>query len=174
VTLNNLDRHVSEIALGELAKLRATAAHSDRELASAREALRTTEAELAAYLEGVAAAGLLPGEYAEGARTRKQRVERAREELGALLGRHPRVVSGDPVSAWGRMDADQRNRLLRSLIDCVLVAPVGRGRRVSIADRSRVIAHGARLVEPYRGGGVPMPIRQVPLPDADDPVVLGV
>jgi DNA invertase Pin-like site-specific DNA recombinase len=174
VTLKALDRHVTEIALGELAKLRATAARSDRKLAAARDALLATEAELAAYLEGVAAAGLLPGEYAEGARTRKEQVEHAREQLGALLGRQPGFVSGEPVSVWGRMHVDQRNRLLRSLIDCVLVAPVGRGRRVSIADRSRVIAHGARLVEPYRGGGVPMPIRQLPMPDVDDPVVLGV
>jgi hypothetical protein len=71
------------------------------------------------------------------------------------------------------MDSRQRSRLPRSLIECVIVAPVGRGKRVPLMDRARVIKYGTGLVEPYRGGGTAMPIRSIALPDADDPVVLG-
>jgi hypothetical protein len=70
------------------------------------------------------------------------------------------------------MDASQRNRLLRSLKECVIVAPAGRGKRVSLADRARVIKHGPGLVRPYRYGGIALPIRNLALPQADDPAVL--
>lgn len=173
ITLEAFERHVSMIALGELAKLTATAAHSNRELGAARDDVRAAESELGAYLDGVAAAGLAPGQYADGARARKATLDRAREHLAALLARRGSLVDGDPVKVWKRMDVERRNRLLRSLIECVLVAPVGRGKRTPPADRTRVIAHGAGLVEPYRGGGVSLPIRQVVFPDTDDPVVLG-
>jgi site-specific DNA recombinase len=173
VTLDTLDPHVAAIALDELAKLKATAARSDREIAAARAALQAAEAELAAYLEGVAAAGLASGQYAEGARRRKEELERAHEHLGDLLGRQEGVVDGAPRKVWERLDVDRRNRLLRGLIDCVIVAPAGRGVRVPVSDRTRVIAHGSGLIEPYRGGGRPLPIQSLAFPDADDPVVLG-
>ena len=86
----------------------------------------------------------------------------------------PALVDGNPVKAWKRMDSGQRSRLLRSLIECVIVAPVGRGKRVPLADRARVIKYGTGLVQPYRGGGVVMPIRSLVLPQSDDPVVLRV
>jgi site-specific DNA recombinase len=173
ITLATLDPHVTVIALDELAKLTATAARSDREIAAAREAVRGAEAELAAYLEGVAAAGLGSGQYAEGARRRKEGLAQAYDRLGRLLGRQEGLVDGNPRKVWERLDVDRRNRLLRGLIDCVVVAPVGRGTRVPVSDRTRVIAHGAGVTEPYHGGGRPLPIQPLPFPDGDDPVVLG-
>jgi len=91
-----------------------------------------------------------------------------------LLERERTSVDGDPLEAWARMDQAQRNRLLRSLIEAVIVVPVGRGRRVPVGERARVVGHGAGLVERYRGGGVPLPIRTLDFPDREDPVVLGV
>jgi DNA invertase Pin-like site-specific DNA recombinase len=174
VTLTALDQWVQQIALAELAKLKATASRSDNDITKARRALTQAERELAAYLEGVAAAGLAPGEYAEGARRRRGAVDDARERLTELLARRPALVDGNPVQAWKRMNGGQRNRLLRSLVECVIVAPAGRGKRVALADRVRVIKHGTGLVQPYRGGGVALPIRDLVLPEPDDPAVLGV
>lgn len=173
ITLAPLEQRVEQIALAELGKLKATAASSDREISVTRRALTEAELELAAYLEGVSAAGLAPGQYAEGARRRREAVEDARERLEELLTQRPALADGEPVKAWKRMDSAQRNRLLRSLVECVIVVPVGRGRRVPLGDRVRIIKHGAGLVQTYQGGGVVMPIRGLALPDPDDPVVLG-
>ncbi len=169
----NLDTHVESIALGELAKLTATAAESDDELKRIRSEVDAAERELAAYLEGVSAAGLRPDQYAKGARLRRDEVDRVRQQLAKALTRLRPQVDGDPLRAWESFDARERNHVLRGLIECVLVAPVGRGKRVPIEVRTRVVAHGAGVVETYRGGGRPVPVEAVPLPDRDDPVVLG-
>ena len=174
ITLKPLEEYVDQIARQQLGRLQATVVDSDRDVEEARAAARDAELELAAYLEGVSAAGLSPNEYANGARSRRLAVEEARGRLGDLLARRPALVNGDPIEAWEAMSADQRNRLLRSLIECVLVAPVGRGKRVPLTDRIRVVAFGSGVVEDYRGGGTPLPIRQLTLPDLDDPAVLGV
>jgi DNA invertase Pin-like site-specific DNA recombinase len=174
VTLDALDQYVEQIALAELDKLKATAARSGGNVTNTRRALIQAEHELAAYLEGVSAAGLAPRQYAEGARKRRGAVDDARERLTELLARRPALVDGNPVKAWKRMDSGQRSRLLRSLVECVIVAPVGRGKRVPLADRARVIKYGTGLVQPYRGGGAGMPIRSLVLPQSDDPVVLRV
>jgi hypothetical protein len=126
----HLDNHVAAIALAELADFRARPTGGDRPRRSARQAVRQAERELAAYLEGVAAAGLSPGQYADGARQRGEAIEVARERLATLLERERTTVDGDPLEAWARMDQAQRNRLLRSLIEAVIVVPVGRGRHV--------------------------------------------
>ena len=172
ITVGVLDDHVEEICLAELRKLSATPAGANRDVTAARRALREAERELAAYLEGVAAAGLEPGQYAEGARKRSAAVDAERERVDELVARRPGLVEGDPVKAWRQMSADQRNRLLRGLIECVVVAPAGRGKRVPLVDRVRVVKHGARLVAPYGGGGVPLAIRELGLPHPNDPVVL--
>ena len=174
ITLTTIEEYVTTIVLAELAKLTTRGAQRNGDLAAARRAVRAAERELAAYLEGVQAAGLQPGQWAEGARRRGEELDDARNRHAELAGRQPVAIDGDPVKAWERMDAAQRNRLLRSLLECVIVTPVGRGRRVPVEDRVRVIPRGAGLVEPYRGGGVALPLREVFWPDADSPVVLGV
>jgi site-specific DNA recombinase len=172
VTQDMLDRHVEEIALGELGKLKATGARRNRNLASKRRALLIAERELAAYLDGVSAAGLAPAQYIEGARKRREAIDSAQQDLAQLLTHRAALPDGSPLAAWDRMNPRQRNRLLRSLLECVLVAPAGRGRRVPLHERVRVIRHGAGVVRPYGGGGTPLPIRSLVFPDCDDPVVL--
>jgi DNA invertase Pin-like site-specific DNA recombinase len=174
ITLATLEDHVTAIARAELAKLTTRAAGRNGDLVGARKAVRNAERELAAYLEGVQAAGLEPGQWAEGARRRREALDDARARHAELASRQTAAFDGDPVKAWEKMDAAQRNRLLRSLIECVVVTPVGRGKRVPVEGRVRVVRHGAGLVEPYGGGGVAMPIRRVLWPDADSPVVLRV
>jgi site-specific DNA recombinase len=171
ITLEPLDDCLDQIALAELGKLTATAAESGRGIVEARRMLAQAERELAAYLEGVSAAGLAPGQYAEGARGRRETVDEARERLIELLARRPALVDGNPVKAWRRMDPGQRNRLLRSLVECVIVIPVGRGRQVPVCDRVRVIKYGAGFVQPHRGGEAVLPIRSLAFPEPDDPVV---
>ncbi len=174
ITRDTLESHVERIALDELAKLEATASDSDRATEEIRTELRTAERELAAYLEGVSAAGLRPGQYAKGARLRRDEADRLRSALPEKLARRQTPLDGDPVRMWAALDARQRNQLLRGLLECVLVAPAGgRGKRVPINDRVGVIAHGAGLLAPYRGGSAPLPVERVALPDRDDPVLLG-
>ena len=172
ITCATLDEYVEGIARHELGRLSASVTDSGRDVREARVALRDAEQELAAYLEGVTAAGLSPGEYANGARLRSKVVEEARERVAEVLARRPALLDGDPIAAWKRMDPNQRNRLLRSLIECVIVAPVGRGRRVAVTRRTRVIAFGSGVVPRSSGGGHPLPIRNLGFPDLDDPAVL--
>ena len=173
ITRKTVERHVERIALTELAKLKATATDSDSRLDNVRSGLRAAERELAAYLEGVSAAGLSPEQYAKGARIRRDEIDRLRDLLVDQLARRRTPIDGDPLRLWETLDPRRRNQLLRGLIECVLVVPVGRGKRVPVDDRVRVIAHGSGLAEPYRGGGVARPIARIPLPDRDDPTVLG-
>jgi site-specific DNA recombinase len=172
ITKTTLDRHVERVALAELVKLE-TRASSGPRVDELRAELRAAQHELEAYLEGVAAAGLSVEQYAKGARLRRDELDHRREKLAEALARQAAPVDGDPLRVWDELDSRQRNQLLRGLFECVLVAPAGRGRRVAVADRIRVIAHGAGLVPPYRGGGRPLAIARISLPDRDDPVVLG-
>lgn len=172
VVMQRLETHVIPIALAELATLRARAAGISREIAAARKAVADARAELAAYLEGVRAAGIDPADWAAGARARREALDTAEAHLQTLLDRQPATATGDPLEAWERMDTAQRNRLLRRLMDCLIVRPAGRGRRVPIDQRVRVIAYDTGVVKPYRGGGVALPISELPFPGLDDPIVL--
>jgi DNA invertase Pin-like site-specific DNA recombinase len=174
ITLQSLDEYVTAIAVSELRKLSTRAAGRNGDLVHTRNAVRAAERELAAYLEGVQAAGLEPGQWAEGARRRREQFDAARHGHAELLSRKSVAVEGDPVKAWHEMDPAQRNRLLSSLIECVVVTPVGRGKRVPVKDRVRVVRHGTRLAERYGGGGVALPVRRLLWPDVDSPVVLRV
>lgn len=174
ITLAALDHYVERIAIVELANLQAIATKNDRDITAARRALTSAEGELAAYLEEVSASGLAPGQYAEGARKRRSAVDDAQERFTELLARPLTLADGNPIKAWKQMDDGQRNRLLRGLVECVVVAPAGRGKRVPLGDRVRVIKYGTGLVRPYRGGGVAMPVDSLVLPEPDDPIVLGV
>lgn len=173
ITQPTLDDHVTGLALAELSYLRTRALEGDADMADAREAVKAAEDEMAAFLEGVSAAGLAPGDYARGAAQRRERLDAAREALAILLARRPDAIDVDPHTAWAQMNAEQRNRQLRSLIECVLVAPAGRGRRVPVGQRTRLIKLGTGLINPYSRRGVSAPIRTIALPDLDNPAVLG-
>jgi DNA invertase Pin-like site-specific DNA recombinase len=175
VTLRLLDDHVTGIARAQLARLAGTPVDDQALVDEARAVVAEAERELEAFLAGVSAAGISPDDYAAAARERRRAVEAARERLGELARRQTPVVSGDPVELWERLDVEQRNRLLRGLVEAVVVRRAGgRGHVVPVADRVRVIAFGAGLVEATRRGGAARPIRPIVLPDVDDPAVLRV
>lgn len=176
ITARLLDDHVQRIALGELGRLRGRRVRDDSEVTRARAQVSAAQRELDAYLEGVQAAGLDAGQFAAGARRRQEALSGARDTLGQALARRPaQRLDGDPVALWERMNAGQRNHLLGSLIEVVIVQRSGgRGVIRPVADRVRVIRHGAGLIERYPGGGGPMAVRAIVLPDLEDPDVLGV
>lgn len=174
IAIPRLDDHVERIALAELGQLHARAADTRKATDDAREQLRHAERELAAYLEGTAAAGLAPNQFAAGARARREAVDRAREKVASTFANPSSLVDGDPVALWPSLGPEHRNRLLRGLIEGVIVAAVGRGRRVAVEHRARVIAHGAGIITTYPGAGRAMAIRALALPDPDDPCVLRV
>ncbi len=175
ITARLLEDHVVAIALVRLAALRSHAMHDGQPLAQARQALDAASRELGAFLRGVVAAGLAPEQFADAARDRREAVEAAHEHVASLLGEQlPATIAGDPVTTWGLLNDTQRNRLLCSLVEVVLVARAGgRGRIVPIATRVRVIVRGAGVVDTKRFRGAARPIVAVALPDLDDPRVLG-
>jgi hypothetical protein len=63
--------------------------------------------------------------------------------------------------------------LLRGLLETVVVAPAGRGRRVALDDRVRVLRFGAG-VSPIKRGEMPYGLRPLALLDINDERVLRV
>ena len=173
ITLSVLDDHVEELALSEMRRLQIDETDDRRAVERAREAKLAAELELDAYLEAVSATDVGVGAFRAGARQRRAAVEAASIELHRVIARQPERVDTDAVALWHTFEAEQRNRLLRSLIECVVVERSGgRGRIRPVAERVRVIRHGAGLA-PTPVGNV-LPIRPIPLPDADDPIALRV
>lgn len=174
ITTRRLDDVVAFSALVELGQLKITATAADAAVSAARDALLAAETELAEYLRVVDVAGLGGEAFAAAARARQERVDDARRTLERALRARGSVVVGDPVTAWDGMDNQQRNHVLRGLLDCVLVRRVGRGRLVPVAERVRLVRAGARVVTPYRGGGAAHPLVQIDFDDLDDEVLIGV
>lgn len=175
ITLRLVDDHVTAIALSYLESLDADASSSDYELDEARARLRAAKAERSAYLEAVAAAGLAADVYATGLRLRQSAVEDAERVVAAALAHRPVAMGGNVRELWEAWTVHERNRVLRGLVEGVLVVRAGgRGARMPVADRVRVIAHGAGLLpEPHRGGGAAIAVERVDFPDADAPDVIG-
>lgn len=175
ITLRILDEHVEQIALARLRWLRPRGETSDGPVDEARVALRDAERELAAFLKGVAAAGLGADQFVRAARDRRKAIEAARANLSRLLaGRLPASLTGDPVAVWAALSVQKRNHLLGRLIEAVVVERSGgRGRIRPVEDRVRVIAHGAGLIDTARYRGKARPIVSLVLPELDSPYVLG-
>jgi hypothetical protein len=172
ITLRLLDDHVSAIALSKLRRLEVSAGANGDEVASARRALDRARLERAAYLEAVSAHDVGVDAFAAGARVRNAAVDEADDRLNQALAARPMAIAGDPLAWWREVGDGERNRLLRGLVETVLVAKAGRGKRVPVGERVRVIARGAGLVAPHTGGGTALPITTRTLPDRDDPRVL--
>jgi DNA invertase Pin-like site-specific DNA recombinase len=171
ITMRLLDEHVTAIALRELSRLQVDEANDQAALDAAREQVVSAERELAMYVQAISAADVGADAFRAGARQRQAAVDGARRELVRAFGHHSARVDGDPVAVWERLGPEHRNRLLRGLIECVLVERSGgRGRVRPVADRVRVIRHGAGVV-PVAVDRV-IAVRQLALPDADDPVTL--
>lgn len=175
IVAHRVDNHVTGIALHALAAFSARPVSDRKALDASRDRLRDAERELAAFLAGVSAAGLDPADFAAAARQRREAVDLAREEVGRAAGRVLPVVDGDPVALWDVLSVEQRSRLLRGLIEAVVVRKVGKGGRVvAVEDRVRVIRRDAGLVAAPLRGGVANVFGPLPFPALDDPAVLGV
>ncbi|PTL55785.1 hypothetical protein C7Y72_19345 [Paraconexibacter algicola] len=178
ITRARLDEHVVAISLGELARLRVEAVRDDRDVDGARARLADAEADLRGYLEATAGLGVDPGALAAGALERQRRVDEARDGLRRLLAVRPVVPGvGDGAEAWGRLDGHGRALLLRALLEVVVVRSAGRGgrgARVPVEERVRVVAYGTGLFDraPFERAHEPAGLRPILWPDLDDPGVL--
>jgi DNA invertase Pin-like site-specific DNA recombinase len=171
ITLRLLDDHVTAIALTELRRLQVDQADDRTAIDRSRARIATAECELATYLDAVSAADVGAEAFRAGARRRHAAIDAARAELTQLVARQPAHVDGDPVALWEQFDGAQRNRLLRSLIECVLVERSGgRGRIRPLAERVRVIRYGAGITPVSVDRHIP--VERIVLPDADDPLTI--
>jgi DNA invertase Pin-like site-specific DNA recombinase len=171
---STLDSYVEPIALAELSRLAVTASEG-RGVHQAEAELATAQRELDAFLLGVQAAGLEPHEFAAAVRARRKALDAALGNLRAEHSRHPAMPQAGltGADAYLSLDATQRNLLLHSLLSAVIVARAGKGKRVPIEDRVRVVAFGAdvQLLE-TRHGEHAAGIAPIALPNPDDPGVL--
>jgi DNA invertase Pin-like site-specific DNA recombinase len=177
VTLHRLDTLIEAIALQELRRLSLTARESGGAVTAAQKAVTDADRELALYLQAVSVALVGPDAFAEGARQRRVAVDDARAVLRQAISVQPAVPAleaGD--EAWHVLNAHERNTLLRGLIEVVVVRSAGgRGSRVPLEDRVRVIAYGAGVYRPPRVvRGEPVGVRPIEWLDVDDPRVLRV
>lgn len=173
ISLVALDEYVREAARLRLVELRASSTDNDRALTEAIEERDAARAELATYLRAVAAAGIGERDFAEGAGERRQRVvvAEARVERLRQVGDVPDDV--DPVVFFDSLDVRGQGVVLRGLVEAVLVRAAGRGKRVRVGDRVRVIRAGSGLVSGSRSAERARPIVGVWVP-VDDPCAIGV
>ena len=140
-----LERHVEAIALAELERLQVEAS-ADTAVADAQAQVEEAQRKLTKYVEAIEPEDVGPEAFAAGARKRREAVDKAKDTLGAAMARQPASpVVGSGVDVWGELSDQERNTLLRGLLAAVLVQPAGRGRKVPIADRVRVLAYGTEL-----------------------------
>lgn len=132
------------------------------------------ESDLSGYLQAVDVAGIGAPDAAAGMRSRRERVDAAREALRAAIARAPQVprLRGGR-EGWARLSRSEQNELLRSLLAVVIVRRV-QGATVPVAERVRVLRFGADIELPRGRTGSPSGIVPLPWPDPDGVDVLGV
>lgn len=160
-----LDEYANAVAVSELAKLHVSAAEGN----GAERAKADHEAakqELDAYLSATSALGNVEA-FAAGAASRQAAVDATYQQWQAEVSRK-RAASPD------LLDPYERNALMRSLFAAVIVERVGRGRKIPVEQRARVLAIGTPLATPQRSGSRGAGIVPLPLPDFDQPGVLRV
>lgn len=173
IDIGRLESYVEPIARAELRRVWTRIATGSR-LAELRVETEAARAERDVFLEAVDAAGIGTSAAAAGMRTRQERVEQAEAAERAELGRIPilpAVKSGDEV--WDDLSVHERNTVLRGLLTCVVVRPVGRGQTVPVGERARVLRYGADITLPTSSGTHAAGIVPVWV-DADSDDVLGV
>jgi DNA invertase Pin-like site-specific DNA recombinase len=164
IVARNVDDYVERLALQRLVELHAAAVEE-----------HGLETELETFLLAVSAADVGATAFGAAVRARKQRLEDKRAELSALLARGSHMPAGDPLSFWPMLNADHRNRVLRSLLEAVLVRRAGgAGARMALAERVRVVRYGSGLVDAIASvrGDVARPCEPIAFPASDDPAVL--
>lgn len=174
VGCSRLDPFVEAVALAELRNLRGRASETT-DIEEAERAVSAAETELSAYLQAVDAAGIGSADAAAGMRTRREKLDAAREKLRAEMARVPRlpaIKGGEGI--WEQLNTSERSDLLRGLFAAVVVTPVGKGRNVPVVDRVRVFKFGADVPLPRRSSGTASGIVELPWPDLDDPRLVSV
>lgn len=172
ISAANLDAAVERIGRGAADELAVRAREGHRDVDDARKRVERATAELAAYLDAVSVVDVGKEEFARSARRRREEVERAETELQRQLAMRPDVPDG--VDPWDAMTIHQRNAFLRGLLAAVVVRKVGRGRRVPLEDRVRVLVAGAKVDLPRRRAGVAAGILPIVFADLDGDDVIGV
>ena len=174
IDLDRLDAHVERIARDEIGRLRIEASEAPG-AERAQAALERAEGELDAWIERVSAAELGEGILERGLIVRQGVVEETRKTLMEELARRSAFpVISSAAGAWERMSPHERNALLRGLLAAVIVRPVGRGRRVPVDERVRVLRRGAQLGLPEVAASTGWGPQPLPWPDADSVDVLGI
>jgi len=173
VVAQRLEEYVERVALAELQRLQVEVAEGDG-IAQAQAAVAAAELELDAYLDAVSAADVGAEAFAAGAKKRSREVEAAKDGLYAELARRPVDPSlGSGADAWEGLSVHERNTLLRSLLAAVIVRPAGKGKRVPLESRTRIVAFGTPLELPSNRGHLASGI--VPIfPDVNDVGVLAI
>jgi DNA invertase Pin-like site-specific DNA recombinase len=170
ITEPRIDRFIEAVALAQLRELEGRSTTGDSAVDAERE-VAETQAELSAYLQAVDAAGIGSADAAGGMRSRRERLDQARERLREQLAKviHlPKLEGGEEI--WGTLNTYERNDLLRSLFAAVAVAPSGRGgKRIPVTERTRIFRFGADVTLPRSNTAVGAGIVPIPWPDLDDP-----
>lgn len=146
IGLPALDEHVREAARSRLVELRASSTDNDRALADAISERDDARAELAAFLRATSAAGIGEREFADAASERRERIEIAEAHVARLRQQGDVPDDADPVEFFDSLDMRGQGVVLRGLVEAVLVHAAGRGKRVRLTDRVRVIRAGSGLV----------------------------
>jgi hypothetical protein len=170
IACQRLDDYVETIALRELARLEVVASEGDQ-VAEASERMAEAERELEAFVDQFGA-DTIPNDMFQ--RQLAKRTAELQEAKGAMRAAAARAPMPGAGSAWPKLTPEDRNTLLRSLLAGIIVRPAGRGRRLPVEDRCRVLRHGAPIALPQKVGGTPMGIAPIPFPDADAVGVLRV
>ncbi|HWK28177.1 MAG TPA: recombinase family protein [Solirubrobacter sp.] len=122
------------------------------DLKATEAALTTARRELDTYIAAVSAADVGAVAFANGARQRREAVERAQTALNEArerAGLADLPLAADLEADWPNLTTQQRNKLLRAGLDAVMI---GRG-RVPIAERATVYWRGECPPERMKGRG---------------------
>jgi DNA invertase Pin-like site-specific DNA recombinase len=170
---SRLEAYVLPIATAQLERIKATATTEDR-TALLRQELSDARRKRQGLLDTFDPDEIGADALASAVRKHSRAIEGLEEALQAELDRAdalPTTYTGGQL--FDDLSPRERNVVLRGLLAAVVVAPCGRGRRVPVAERSRVVAAGASLNLPrgrggHSGGRNIVPIRL----DPDDPSLL--
>lgn len=159
--------YVEAAVLREIQDSAADRVSDGNTLKEAQAAVTEAETELAAYLSAISAADVGPEAFTGGASQRKARVDIAKAELAAISATSV-TDAPDLIDAWPNMAVKDRNHVLRSVLEAVVV----RRGRIAAEEKIRVFRYDAGILPVYRGGSEALPITELPFPDDTDPRVI--
>jgi site-specific DNA recombinase len=174
INCKNLDDYVRPVALAELAKLQVEATEGDN-LKPIEARLEDARIEKREYLKHTKIARVGAEAYNEGLDERIAIEDAILAELATERARRPVLpVDGNAAAVFEDLSPHDQNTVLRGLLAGVVVRRAGRGKRIAVEDRARVIASGHDVGRPKRKGGEASGIVALPFPDAHAVGVLGI